>query len=95
MKSLRAYASQLARVLTKLLVNKPRVRGPPLCVSVSRVGENLWGKKIFAKISGEKSQPPPDTVQFRVAQLVQAHISSLIRDISILQMVLCYFNRTS
>ena len=36
-------------------INKPRMRGPPLCVSVSGVGKkNLW-EKIFAKISRENS----------------------------------------
>ena len=42
--------------------NKPRVRGPPLCVRVSevRVKMNLWQKVFFAKnhVKITKSQPP-------------------------------------
>ena len=34
-------------------INKPRVRGPPLRVSVSGWGKGIYGKKIFAKISRE------------------------------------------
>ena len=43
--------------------NKPRMRGPPLCVRVSgvRVEMNLWQKVFAKKITGKitKSQLPP------------------------------------